>query len=89
MGGIARDSNGPPTDLEELADYFDRTDAGELPWEEATDVVIERPELRQVSIRLTETDLIQLKSRAQQAGVGYTTLIRMILRQYLGARRSP
>ena len=74
------------TDLDELAEYFDKTDAGELAWEEATDAGIARPELEQISIRLPKEDLAELKKRARRAGVGYTTLIRMILRQHL---RSP
>ena len=72
-----------PADLEALADYFDGTDVGELPWEEATDAAIARPELEQVSLRLPREDVAALKRRAQKAGVGYTTLIRMIVRQYL------
>jgi hypothetical protein len=72
-------------DLEELAGYFDRTDAGDFPWGEATDVVIERRELEQISLRLPKNDLAALRQRAAQAGVGYTTLIRMIVRQYLSS----
>ena len=81
---------GPPklakveaSELQGLADHFDATDAGELPWEEATEVEIARPELEQISIRLPREDLAELKRRAQRLGVGYTTLIRMILRQHI------
>jgi len=70
-------------DLGELARHFDATDAGELPWEKAEDAVIERPELEQISLRLPKEDLDALKRRAARAGVGYTTLIRMIVRHYL------
>lgn len=70
-------------ELEALAHYFDRTDTSELPWEEAADMAVERPELEQISLRLPKEDLAALKRRATQAGVGYTTLIRMILRQHL------
>jgi predicted DNA binding CopG/RHH family protein len=69
--------------IDDLADLYDRTDAAELPWEPATDVQIERPELEQVSLRLPKDDLAALRTRAGQMGVGYTTLIRMIVRQYL------
>ncbi len=69
--------------VEELADFYDRTDTGELPWEDADDVVIERPELEQISIRLPKDDLERIRRRAAKAGVGYTTLIRMILRAHL------
>jgi predicted DNA binding CopG/RHH family protein len=74
------------SDLDEMAAYFDQTDAGDLPWDEATDLAIQRPELEQISLRLPTKDLAALKRRAAAAGVGYTTLIRMILRQHL---RSP
>jgi predicted DNA binding CopG/RHH family protein len=69
--------------LPELAEHFDRTDATDSPWDEASDVVIERPELEQISLRLPKDDLVALKRRSARAGVGYTTLIRMIVRQYL------
>ena len=69
--------------VEELADYFDQTDTSELPLEEATEVEIERPELEQISIRLPKEDIAELKRRASKAGIGYTTLLRMILREHL------
>jgi predicted DNA binding CopG/RHH family protein len=69
-----------------MAAYFDETDAGDLPWEEATEVEVRRPDLGQISLRLPKEDIAALKRRAVAAGVGYTTLIRMILRQHL---RSP
>ena len=71
------------SDLDELAAYFDGTDAGVLPWDEASAVPIERPELEQISLRLPKDDLAALKRRATTVGIGYTTLIRMILRRYL------
>jgi predicted DNA binding CopG/RHH family protein len=73
----------PEDRLQELAEYFDRTDATDSSWDEASDVVIERPELAQISLRLPKDDLIALKRRSARTGVGYTTLIRMIVRQYL------
>ncbi len=69
--------------IEELADYFDNTDLGEVPSEEVTDLEIERWELEQVSLRLPVQDVKELKRRAAKLGVGYTTLIRMILRGHL------
>jgi predicted DNA binding CopG/RHH family protein len=74
------------SELKELADYYDRTDTGAFPWEEAEDAIIERPELEQISIRLPKEDIAELKRRASKAGIGYTTLLRMILREHL---RSP
>lgn len=70
--------------IEELAEYFDRTDTSDPEtWEEADDAIIERPELEQISLRLPKEDLAEIKRRANRAGVGYTTLIRMILREHL------
>ena len=86
MSAKARAAESATTDLDKLADYFDRTDAGELPWDEGSEVMIERPELEQISLRLPKEDLSSLKRRAARLGVGYTTLVRMILHQYL---RSP
>ena len=73
-------------DAAAMAERFDRTDAAALPWEPADDAEVERPALEQVSLRLPKDDLLELRRRAQRTGVGYTTLIRMVLRQYL---RSP
>ena len=50
-------------DLDEMAEYFDQTDAGDLPWDEATDMAIQRPELEQISLRLPKEDLTALKRR--------------------------
>jgi predicted DNA binding CopG/RHH family protein len=46
-------------------------------------VVIGRRELEQISLRLPKEDLAALKRRTARAGVGYTMLIRMVVRQYL------
>jgi predicted DNA binding CopG/RHH family protein len=86
MGETTRSKELSEKSVEELADYFDRTDTSELPLEDATEVKIERPELEQISIRLPKEDLAELKRRAARIGVGYTTLLRMILREHL---RSP
>lgn len=69
--------------IEELAAYFDETDTGDLPLEEATDVLIARSELEQISLRLPREDIAELERRAAEAGVGYTTLLRMIVRAHL------
>lgn len=69
--------------IEEMADFYDRADTGDLPWDETDDTVIERLELEQISIRLPREDLVAIRQRAARAGVGYTTLIRMILREHL------
>ncbi len=81
--GVKRTSDVSPKRLAELAEYFDGTDAGDLDWQTETGDVIERPELEQISLRLPKQDLALLKKRAADLGVGYTTLIRMILRRYV------
>lgn len=69
-------------DVQEIAEFFDRTDTGELDLEPADDVVV-GGELEQISIRLPKEDLDALRRRAAKSGVGYTTLIRMIVRAHL------
>ena len=79
--------------IEELAEHFDRTEVGDpAEFEEVEDVVIERsPELAQISVRIPPEDLAALRQQADNAGIGYTTLIRMIIRDHLnpsqGAKR--
>ncbi len=79
--------------IEELAEHFDRTGVGDPEaFEEVEDVVIERrPELAQISVRIPPEDLAALRQQADHAGIGYTTLIRMIIRDHLnsahGAKR--
>lgn len=68
--------------VEVLANHYDETDLGQTPWDESA-VEMERPELEQVSIRLPKEDLDLLKKRASRLGVGYTTLLRMIVREHL------
>ncbi len=69
--------------VEEIADFYDRTDTADLHWEETDGAVVEKPELEQISIRLPKEDLDALRRRAAKSGVGYTTLIRMIVRAHL------
>jgi predicted DNA binding CopG/RHH family protein len=67
--------------IKSLADYYDNTDLGETPWDEGGE--IQRPELEQISLRLPKEDLEFLKRRAAKLGVGYTTLLRMIVREHV------
>ncbi len=81
--------------IEELAEHFDRTDVGVASlaeFEEVEDVVIERcPELAPLSVRIPPEDLAALRQQAERSGLGYTTLICMIIRDHLnsshGAKR--
>lgn len=75
--------------VEELADYFDNNSTAEMPLEPAGEVQVERDELEQVSLRLPARDLAELRRQAAEKGLGYTTLIRMILREHLRDLREP
>jgi predicted DNA binding CopG/RHH family protein len=70
--------------IKELTDYYDRTDTAGLEGEEVDPGVIDLDrDMEQVSIRLPRQDLESIKRRAERAGVGYTTMIRMILHAHL------
>lgn len=73
--------------IEELAERFDRTDVSDpTKFEEVEAVMIERnPELAQISVRIPPEDLAALRQQAKRAGIGYTTLIRMIIRDHLNS----
>lgn len=71
--------------VEELADYFDSNFTAEMPLESTEEVEVEKDELEQVSLRLPAQDLAELRRQAAEKGIGYTTLIRMILREHLRA----
>ena len=79
--------------IEELAEHFDQTDVGDpAEFEEVEDVVIERsPVLAPLSVHIPLEDLAALRQQADHAGIGYTTLIRMLIRDHLnsshGAKR--
>lgn len=83
MSAVRKPAESSVADLDALAAHFDRTDAGDLPWDEAENIAIDRQELEQISLRLPKHDLAALRRRAARVGVGYTTLIRMIVRRYL------
>ncbi|OIQ54297.1 CopG family antitoxin [Neomoorella thermoacetica] len=78
---MQRDTNLPGIDdIDKLADFFDRTDTQELDWEDA-DVEFKKPELVHVSVRLPKEDVVAIKKAARKKGLGYTTYIRMALRE--------
>ncbi|MDN5327103.1 MAG: hypothetical protein PWP41_1799 [Moorella sp. (in: firmicutes)] len=78
---MRRDTNLPGIDdIDKLADFFDRTDTQELDWEDA-DVEFKKPELVHVSVRLPKEDVAAIKKAARKKGLGYTTYIRMALRE--------
>lgn len=75
--------------IEELAEHFDQTEVGVASlaeFEEVEDVVTERnPELVPLSVRIPPEDLAALLQQADHAGIGYTTLIRVIIREHLNS----
>ncbi len=69
--------------IEELAEFFDNTDTSNLPMEDASDEIQIRREMESVSVRLPKEDVAALKRRAAKSGVGYTTLLRMIVHEHV------
>ena len=70
--------------IKALAAYYDRTDTSDLEGEEVDPSIIDLDrDMVQVSIRLPRRDLEHIKRCAERAGVGYTTLIRMMLQAHL------
>lgn len=68
--------------IEEMADFFDKSDSTKLAWED-TDLKVERPKMVQISIRIPEEDLNAIRKKARKIGLGHTSLIRMMLRRSL------
>lgn len=66
--------------IEKTAQFFDNIDTQDLEWEDAA-IKFERPEMVHVSVRIPKEDLIAIKKKAKQLGVGYSTYIRMLLRK--------
>lgn len=73
--------------LNDMAHFFDEIDTMVLEAEEADVKFVraEQPdeELEQISIKLPKRDLAIVRAAAKEAGIGYTTYIRMILRNYV------
>lgn len=68
---------------QELAEWFEKNDTSEYDLEEAADLVVERPELSTITIRLDQEDIRQLKVKAGKVGVGHTTMARILLHEAL------
>lgn len=84
MAAKAKGKNKTPQfdTIEEMADFYDKNDSTKLDWED-TDLKIERPKMVQISIRIPEEDLNAIRKKAHKIGLGYTALIRMMLRRSL------
>lgn len=74
----------PPAieDVEELAEFFDRTDTTELEGLEKAPELPER-ELVSVSLRLSRRDLEVLRRVAAQEGLAPSTLMRWVLHRFV------
>ncbi len=75
-------------DIEEIAGFYEETDTGEFDWgedEPEIRAVAFRPELEQISVRLPKEDIEALKRRAKRSGVGYTTILRMIVHEHVNS----
>lgn len=68
-------------DEAELTDYIDEVDIKRKKIKLQLKDKSTKSEL--VSFRLEEGDLIMLKSQARDIGVGYSTLLRMLVRRFL------
>ena len=51
--------------------------------EEAAENHIELKKTKQISIRIMKMDLVKLKTEANEMGIGYQTLIKIILHEYI------
>ncbi|MBA3615196.1 MAG: hypothetical protein H0W52_03565 [Rubrobacteraceae bacterium] len=71
--------------IEEIAEFYDNTDTGDFDWTPAEGITVGRPELEQISVRLPKEDVEALKRRAERSGVGYTTLLRMIVHEHVNS----
>ena len=80
--GKAKETKSQFDTIEEMADFFDKTDSTKLAWED-TDLKLERPKMVQISIRIPEEDLNAIRKKARKIGLGHTSLIRMMLRRSL------
>lgn len=71
--------------IEEIAEFFDKTDTSDFDWGEDApeDMATVRREMESVSVRLPKEDVAALKRRAAKSGVGYTTLLRMIVHEHV------
>lgn len=75
-------------DIDKIAEFYDKTDTGDLDWSEdepENRAVAFRVELEQISVRLPKEDIEALKRRARKSGVGYTTILRMIIHEHVNS----
>ncbi len=68
---------------EDAAAWFEKEDMAEYDLEKASDLVVERPELATITIRLDKDDITRLKVKAKKVGVGHTTMARIMLHESL------
>jgi predicted DNA binding CopG/RHH family protein len=71
--------------IEEIAEFYDNTDTGDFDWTPTENITVGRPEMEQISVRLAKEDVEALKRRAKRSGVGYTTILRMIVHEHVNS----
>mgnify|MGYP001626188554 CR=1 FL=1 len=69
---------------EDLTKWFDKTSLSDYDLEAVEE---NSNELVPLTIRLNKSDIEKLKHAAKKAGIGHTTLVRMIIRRELGSTR--
>lgn len=75
-----------PNDDDSVAAWFETHDTSELQTEQVQNVKVKRRrerELEPLTLRIDAQDMKQLKRLADEAGVGYTTMARMLLHREL------
>lgn len=72
--------------IDEMTEFFDRTNSRELDWEDSN-LVFERQKMKHISIRIPEEDLKIIRHRANELGIGHTAMIRMILHRSVNQNR--
>lgn len=69
----------------EAAAWYDAHDTSELQGEEITHVPAapEQERLREVAVRVSHREIVELKRRAARLGIGYTTYVRMLINRHV------
>lgn len=84
-----QDGRRPPRldgDVDDLAEFFDKTDTEDLEWED-TDVSFARPEMVHISVRIPKADLLTIKKMARKNGLGHTAFVRMLLHKAISGEK--
>ncbi|NPV93283.1 MAG: hypothetical protein HPY50_21195 [Firmicutes bacterium] len=74
-------------DFGDTANFLDNLEARGIDWMNDARARFERMDMVNISVRIPREDLFKIKENAQELGIGYTALIRMIIHQYASGRR--